>query len=139
MTGGESETVDALRAILAGWITGAAIGIVNLGVTMILLAREPDPMSRFPMLKVSLPVFGIVVANVLMIGWTLVGVLLGFVYTLVTPGAFVVGVIALGVFAGVAHFVLRGPTAAEAKLVWPSLAIATVLFASVVPFLVEIA
>lgn len=139
MTGGESETIDALRAILAGWVTGAAIGVVSLGAIMILLARESDPMGRFPMIRVSLPVFGIVMANVLVIGWTLVGILLGFLYTLLSPGAYIVGVIALGSFVWAAHFVLRGSTAGETKFVWPSLVIATVLFASMVPVLVEVA
>jgi hypothetical protein len=132
------ETGEALRAILAGWVTGAAIGIVNLGVLMVLLAREREPMARFPGLKVSLPIFGVIVANVMVFGWTLVGIVLGFIYTLMSPGAFVAVVVAVGVFVGAAYGVLRGVAASEAKFVWPSLALGTVLFASVVPFLVEV-
>lgn len=126
-----------LRAILAGWITGAGIGVLNLGVLMVLLAREPEPMRRFPGLRVSLPVFGVIVANVALLGWTLVGVLVGLLYALLSPGAFVASVVATGGLVALVYGIFRGVAASEAKFVWPSLALGVLLFASLVPLLVD--
>ena len=129
---------ELARAVVAGWLIGVMVGLICLGILMIGLAREPNWAARIPKLRVSLPIFGIVAANVMMIGWTLVGVLLGFAYW-ARPGiAFSVGVIAVGVLGGGLYWVMRsGARGSEPLIVWSSLVVITLAFGVGMPLLAE--
>ncbi len=130
---------ELARAVVAGWLTGVMIGLICLGIVMIGLARDPSWSARMPRVKVSLPVFGIIVANGMMFGWTLVGVLLGFAYA-ARPGlAFSVGLFALAILGGGLYWIMRSSAhGSEPFMVWGCLVVAVLGFGVGMPLLIEV-
>lgn len=124
------------QPLLAGWIIGAVVGLIDTAVVVIAVARAPrwpDQLSQF---RVSLPALTIAAANGMVIGWTLIGLLIGAVSIVVPMPRFAIGVAAvtLGVLAmyvyvrGLAH---RG----EAQIIVGTGLIAGLGFAVVLPLL----
>jgi hypothetical protein len=70
-------TDETARALLAGFITGAAVAFATTFIGMLVLSRSAVwthlPQNR----RVSMPLMGVVFVNLLMLSWTALGLLLG--------------------------------------------------------------
>ncbi len=73
-------THETARALLAGFISGAAVAFATTFMTLIVLSRSAVwqrlPQNR----RVPMPLMGVVFVNLLMLGWTALGLILGAVY-----------------------------------------------------------
>ncbi|MQC18654.1 MAG: hypothetical protein DWG80_06245 [Chloroflexi bacterium] len=131
---------DLAGALLAGWIAGAVAGLTSTAAVLIVAARSPSFAARLPARR--LPLLGIVLANGLTIGLTLVGLLLGgLFYRLGGEGAggalrfgAAVLVVAVGFF-GLYVFVRSGLRGREAPIVVVALGVAGVCFGVLLPWL----
>ena len=123
-------------AVLAGWVCGFAIALASTGYLMFGLSRAK--IRLLPNLKVSLPIFGIVAVNALVIAWTLAGIGAGVGYHLLGGPRFAAATAATHALAALVYSVARGrPGSGEAKVVWATLGTSLVAFAGVLPFLAE--
>ena len=82
-------------ALLAGWISGAAVAFATTAIVLVWLSRNEGWRARFGRTNVRLPLVGIVVVNGMMLGWTLVGLMLGAVYLWMDQPAFSITVVAM--------------------------------------------
>jgi hypothetical protein len=70
-------THETARALLAGFITGAAVAFATTFIGMLVLSRS-GVWQRLPQnRRVSMPLMGVVLVNLLMLSWTALGLLLG--------------------------------------------------------------
>ena len=127
---------EVARPLLAGWISGAALGLAETALVVIAIARSPGWPRQLSGLRVSLPVFTIVAVNGMLIGWTLIGLLLGALWIVVPMPRFAIGVGAgflglVGLYAFVRGLRYRG----EAAVVIATGLLATVAFAGALPVL----
>lgn len=131
---------DVFIALLAGWASGFAVGLASTAWVMIALARSRDWAAHLPSaLRVSLPIYGIVIVNVLVFGWTLVGFIAGALYHAGGRGPFSFGVLGVtGLLASVYGGVRGRPLSGEAMVVWATLATALAAFLGLLPFLVSL-
>ncbi len=125
-----------LQPLVAGWIIGAAIGLLETALVVIAVARSarwPEQLSGF---RVSVPAFTIAMANAMLIGWTLIGLLMGALWIAIPMPRFAIGVglAGLGVI-GLYGYVRGLEHRGEASLVVGSGLLATVAFAGVLPVL----
>ncbi len=129
------EAEQALfAAVLAGWVCGFAVALASTGYLMFGLSRAT--IRPLPNLRVSLPIFGIVAVNALVVAWTLAGIGAGVGYYLSGGPRFTAGVAAIHALAALVYSVARGrPGSGEARVVWATLATSLVAFAGVLPFL----
>ena len=127
--------LDAAQTLLAGWLAGAIVGLGDTALLLVLLARHPSWAARLPAFRVRLPILGILVANGLVIGWTLVGLLMGALALKVAMPAFALIAGALWLGAGGIHAFLRGIRRDESVMAWGTVALAVVAFAIVLPWL----
>lgn len=131
--------VDLMQALAAGWVSGAVAGLVATAVLLVLMARRPELAARLP-LPNNLPVLGIVFANALTIGLTLVGLVLGALHH-ATGNEGVLGAFSLLVLigslliAGFYAFVRGGVRGPEAPGVLLSLFIVALAFGLLLPWL----
>lgn len=127
---------DIVRPLLAGWILGAALGLIETALVVIAVARSPRWPEQLSYVRVSLPAFMIAAANGMLIGWTLIGLLFGAISIVAPMPNFSVAVII--VFGGVAllYSYVRGlGRRGEATLFIGSTLMAIVAFAVLLPFL----
>lgn len=121
-------------AVLAGWVCGFAMALASTAYVMFGLSR-----TRFrplPNLNVSLPIFGIVAINALVIAWTLAGIGAGVALHLAGPARSAVGIAALHLLAALAYVIARGrPGSGEARVVWATLLTSLGAFVGLLPFL----
>lgn len=123
-------TPEVLRALLAGLIAGFAVALASTTIMLLVLWRDRSWFQRVPSLSVPLPVVGVIAMNGFILGWTLLGVLLGAALhriELVRPAGglgspnlvftLVVLVATVGAL-GIVSFVRE-------RLMWPSVAVAT--------------
>jgi len=82
-------------ALLAGWISGAAVAFAAAALVLVWLSRNEGWRARFGRTNVRLPLVVIVVVNGMMLGWTLVGLMLGAVYLWMDQPAFSITVVAM--------------------------------------------
>lgn len=131
------EAEQALfAAVLAGWVCGFAVALASTGYFMFGLSRAT--IRPLPNLRVSLPIFGIVAVNALMVAWTLAGIGAGVGYYLLGGARFTAGVTAVHALAALVYSVARGrPGSGEARVIWATIATSLVAFAGVLPFLAE--
>lgn len=123
---------EAARALVAGWIAGAAAGLAITGVAMAVVIRGPAWWGRARVGHLSPPIIGIIVVNVMVFAWTLLGLLLGALYLAAGPSMFRVGLAAAVGGALVIAWVVRG------RLTWPmgaTAAVALLAFAGLLPLL----
>jgi hypothetical protein len=70
-------TDETARALLAGFVSGAAVALATTFLGMVVLARSTVwrrlPQNR----RVPLPLMGVVFVNLLILSWTALGLLLG--------------------------------------------------------------
>lgn len=127
---------DILRPLLAGWIIGAAIGLLETALVVIAVARSPRWPDQLSYFRVSIPAFTIAMANAMLIGWTLIGLLMGALWIAVPMPRFAIGVGAAGLGVVALYAYIRGlERRGEASLVLGSALLATVAFAGVLPVL----
>jgi hypothetical protein len=70
-------TDETARALLAGFVTGAAIAFATTFIGILALSRS-GVWRRLPQhRRVPLPLMGVVLVNGMMLGWTALGLLLG--------------------------------------------------------------
>lgn len=122
--------------LLAGWIIGAAIGLLDTAILVIAVARSARWPAQFSQFRVSMPAFAIAAANGMVIGWTLLGLVFGALWITVPMPGFAVGVAAAFGLLGVFYAYVRGlGRRGEAQVVLGSLLLAVVGFAGVLPLL----
>lgn len=68
------------RALLAGMISGTAMSFLITGFATVVLIRNQQLHQVLQKVRIPLPLIGIVLANGLILGGTMLGLLLGFVY-----------------------------------------------------------
>jgi hypothetical protein len=83
------------QALLAGWISGAAMAFATTAIVLVVLSRDDGWRARFRRTTLRLPLVGIVVINGMMLGWTLVGLVLGAVTLWMDQPGFTVAVAAM--------------------------------------------
>jgi hypothetical protein len=128
--------VDAAGVLLAGWLAGAVVGLADSGLLLVLLSRHPGWAARLPAFRVRLSIIGIVVANGMVIGWTLIGLLMGLLALKVAMPAFVLLAVGLCLAAGGLHVFFRGLRRGdEAAAVWGTVLAAIAGFAGLLPWL----
>lgn len=71
---------ETAAALLAGFISGAAVAFATTALALIVAARSPGWRQRAAQTRLSLPVVGVVIVNGMMLLWTLTGLLLGAAY-----------------------------------------------------------
>lgn len=134
-----SVSAETAQALLAGWLSGAAAGLAITAVVLIVLARHPEAAARLPG-QGRLRFVAIVVANALVLGLTLVGLVLGALYLRTSGdagGAWFSLVVAGGCVAAAALYVfVRGQIrGGEAPVVLGSIVIAAAAFGVMLPLL----
>jgi hypothetical protein len=127
---------ELLGPIVAGWIAGAAAGLFLMPLLLIWAARP----GRFVHLqgRTRLPALVILFLNGLMITFTLIGLVLGGIYT--QTGGLPFSLVVLGVIGAAASLYLfvRGTwRAPEAPLVLAGVVITALAFAGLLPWLAE--
>lgn len=121
-------------AVLAGWVCGFAVALASTGYLMFGLSRAR--LRPLPDLKVSLPIFGIVAINALVVAWTLAGIGAGVAYHLAGQARFAAGVAAVHLLAALVYAAARGRLASgEARVVWATLLTSLGTFLGLLPFL----
>ncbi len=105
---------EAARALVAGFISGAAAALASTGIALFSMSRNAEWWVRARervagARSVPLPLLGIVIVNAMMLAWTLLGLILGAAYlSLDDPARFrfflniavLVGLIAAGFVRG---------------------------------------
>ncbi len=131
---------EVARPLLAGWIAGAIVGLADTALLLLVLAHDATWPARLPGLRLSLPIFGVVAVNALLIGWTLVGIVLGAIYLGAPMPAFSLAVgggwLALAALHAFVRGGLRGGARrGEVTVVWGTAALAVAAFALLLPLL----
>ncbi|MDA0269915.1 MAG: hypothetical protein DWG83_01105 [Chloroflexi bacterium] len=127
---------EVLGPLVAGWIAGAAAGLFLMPVLVIWAAR-PGRMVHLHG-RSRLPVLVILFLNGLMITLTLIGLVLGGLYTRTGGLTFSLVVLAVTGVAGGLYLFVRGTwRAPEAPLVLACLLITALAFAGLLPWLAE--
>ena len=129
-----SSEVEAGRALLAGFVSGAAAAFATVAIALWSMSRSPRWRERAAGLKrLPAPLVGIVLVNGALIGWTLLGLLLGAAYLQVGDplrfGTIVHAIALIAVLA--AAFVLRRLSGA----IWATAIVAAVAFGILLPAL----
>ena len=70
---------DAARALLAGFIAGAAAAFATTAIALVAVTRSPRWQARLGAAP-RLPLLGVVLANALFLAWSLLGLVLGAVF-----------------------------------------------------------
>ena len=86
---------DTGRALLAGWISGAAVAFATTALVLVAVARDPAWAARINRSRLRLPILGVLVVNAMMLFWTLVGLVLGAIHLAISQPAFSVTVAAV--------------------------------------------
>jgi hypothetical protein len=115
---------DVLRALLAGWIAGAAAAFASTAVVVAAMARTTGWRARLSEVRVSLPLIGILVVNGMLLVLTILGLVLGALYHAANQPGFSLGVaLAVATLLSLGWFV-RG------RLEWPLWALGGILVAT---------
>ena len=129
-----SEELEAGRALLAGFISGAAAAFATTAIALHSMSRSPEWRARAAGVgRVPLPLLGVLLVNGLLLGWTLLGLVLGAVYLGVEDplrfGTVVNAVVLVALLA--AGFVRRRMTAP----MWGTALVAALAFGVLLPVL----
>jgi sterol desaturase/sphingolipid hydroxylase (fatty acid hydroxylase superfamily) len=126
---------DTARALLAGWVSGAAVAFAHTLLLLLALARDPRWRERFGRTRLRLPLVGVVVVNAMMLFWTVAGLILGAIYPGAEQPAFSITVGAILISGVVLFAVIRGM---PGWLTWSTVAVAVVAFGGMLPTLAEL-
>jgi len=111
-------------ALLAGWISGAAVAFAAAALVLVWLSRNEGWRARFGRTNVRLPLVVIVVVNGMMLGWTMVGLVLGAFY-LAAEGSISAGglgttnLLFSSLVTGAVVLVLAAGAYIRGRLTWP--------------------
>ena len=111
-------------ALLAGWVSGAAVAFASTAIVLVVLSRDDGWRARFQRTTVRLPLVGVLIINGMMLAWTLVGLVLGAVYLWTDQPAFSIALAVMLVLGLVMWSAVRGRPG------WAVLATAGVALAS---------
>lgn len=76
-----SHEVEIGRVLLAGFISGAVVAFASSAIALVSISRSMDWRARVARVeRVPLPLLGILLVNGLLLGWTLLGLMLGAIY-----------------------------------------------------------
>jgi len=126
---------DTARALLAGWISGAAVAFVTTALTLFAVAKDEAWSQRLNRARLRLPLLGVLVVNALMLFWTLVGLMLGAIYLGVDQPAFSLTLVAV---LGLALLLFSAVRGRPGWLTWSTLAVALLSYAGLLPALAGI-
>ena len=123
---------DTASALLAGWVSGAAVAFVTTALVLLAVSRDPAWGERLNRSRLRLPLLGIVIVNAMMLFWTLVGLMLGAIHLGIEQPAFsltIAAVIGLGL---VLFTAVRGM---PGWLTWSTVGVALLSFGGLLPAL----
>ena len=129
---------EAMRALVAGFIAGAAAALATTGMALISMSRDAAWWVRARERvagagKVPLPLLGVVVVNAMMLGWTLLGLVLGAAYDgLDDPARFRLFVNLAILAALVAAGFVRGRMT---RAMWSTALVAAIAYGALLPLL----
>lgn len=113
-----------LRALLAGWIAGAAAAFATTAVVVAALARASAWRTRLTEVRASLPLLGIVIVNGAVLVFTIVGLVLGAIYHAGDQPGFSLGIAVAGATLLAVGWFVRG------RLEWPLWMLASIFIAA---------
>ena len=126
---------ETARALLAGWVSGAAVAFTTTALLLVALARNPGWRVRFQQTSLRLPLVVVIVVNAMMLLWTLVGLLLGALYLGTGQPTFTITVVAIGGLATLLDATVRG---VPGWLTLTTIAVALASFGGLLPALVAL-
>ena len=126
---------ETARALLAGWVSGAAVAFTTTALLLVALAHDPAWRAIFGRTTLRLPLIGVIVVNALMLFWTLAGLVLGALYLGTGQPAFSITVVAIAGLGLVLFAFIRGM---PGWLTWATVAVALVSFGGLLPALSEL-
>lgn len=126
---------EVVQALLAGWISGAAVAFATTAIVLVVLSRDEGWRARFVRTTVRLPLMGIVVINGMMLVWTLVGLMLGALTLWTDQPGFTVAVTAMLALALLVWITVVGR---PGWAVLSTVAVALAAFGGLLPFLVSL-
>jgi len=123
---------DTGRALLAGWVSGAAVAFVTTALVLFAVSRDLAWRDRLSRTTLRLPLLGVVIVNGMMLFWTIVGLILGAIHLGVGQPAFSITIVAI-IGLGLTMFTaVRGM---PGWLTWSTVAVAIVSFGGLLPAL----
>ncbi|MEX2373473.1 MAG: hypothetical protein WD800_06675 [Dehalococcoidia bacterium] len=132
---------EAAQALMAGWLSGATAGLAVTALVLVTASRTPALATRLPF-QGRLGILGIVAANVMVFGLSLIGLLLGTAYHETSAeaggGRFPLAVAAVIVGLVALYGFVRGFRRGEAPVVLGGLALSALAFAVMLPWLAGI-
>lgn len=126
---------ETARALLAGWVSGAAVAFVTTALVLIAVARDEGWRERLNRTRLRLPLLGVVVVNGMMLFWTLVGLMLGAVHLGIDQPAFSLTVVAIVALGLILFSAVRGM---PGWLTWSTVGVAVLSFGGLLPGLASI-
>ena len=115
---------ELLRALLAGWIAGAAAAFATTAVVVAALARTNAWRTRLTEVRANLPFLGIVIVNGAILVFTIVGLVLGALYHVGDQPGFSLGIAVAGATLLAVGWFVRG------RLEWPLWTLAGIFIAA---------
>ena len=115
---------ETMRALFSGLVAGAIVAFATTAITLIAIARDPRWILMASTVRVPLPLAGVVMVNGMMLGWTLVGLVLGAFYLAAeastpTGGLGSTNVLFTSLVAGAVVLVLGAVTYIRGRVTWP--------------------
>lgn len=128
----ESETV---RALVAGWFSGVGVAFITMALLLVVLVRDPKWRMIAGQSKLRFPLVGVIAINVLMLLWTLIGLVFGALYLILGQPVFSIAIAMITLIgSGIVLFVRGG-------FGWPACVViltVLVLFGGLLPALVAL-
>jgi hypothetical protein len=115
---------ETMRALFSGLVAGAIVAFATTMIALIAIARDPRWILMASTVRVPLPLAGVVVVNGMMLGWTMVGLVLGAFY-LAAEGSISAGglgttnLLFSSLVTGAVVLVLAAGAYIRGRLTWP--------------------
>jgi hypothetical protein len=115
---------ETMRALFSGLVAGAIVAFATTTIALIAIARDPRWVLMASTVRVPLPLAGVVVVNGMMLGWTMVGLVLGAFY-LAAEGSISAGglgttnLLFSSLVTGAVVLVLAAGAYIRGRLTWP--------------------
>lgn len=126
---------DTGRALLAGWVSGAAVAFVTTALVLLAVARDDGWRERLNRTRLRLPLLGVLIVNAMMLFWTLVGLMLGAIHLGIDQPAFSLTIVAIVALALILLSAVRGM---PGWLTWSTVGVAVVSFGGLLPALASV-
>ena len=126
---------DTGRALLAGWVSGAAVAFVTTALVLLAVAQDDGWRERLNRTRLRLPLLGVLIVNAMMLFWTLVGLMLGAIHLGIDQPAFSLTIVAIVALALILLSAVRGM---PGWLTWSTVGVAVVSFGGLLPALASV-